>query len=571
MPLFNSFSTTPARALGLTSGSPPLPPIIGATSSTPLTLTVNFTKVTTAFQISKFQYNINGGSWVDVLSSATSFTASGLVHATTYTVNVRSVDESGQVSTANTVSVTTAAEVAPSPPSFLATSTTNTVYPFTVSLTFTAAVQGTYAIDAYQYYVTNDSTGVTVQGSTTVGTSTTIVPTASLVHATTYRIYVRSRASVTGTWSTYASKPVTTPNEIAPDPSVAPSVSLALRTGYETSAITVTRGTHVEGSYHIASYEYRVLLTSDSSVAINWTNIGTAASWNTSALSANATYTVQVRAVATLTGTTSTNPASANIQLYPLTPAAPTLSFASQGASERVNAYLSWDAQTYATTYHVYRNGGYYAATSGTSMTVGGHSAGTGYYYQVYAGNRIGNFSGASNTKYMSTGNTVDWSSSDGTAKYIQNYGSCSNVDAGNLVITAPTSASSSGDAGYYYINTIKFEALRSSYGFAYSIGDTSRYLYFYTTGTQPVDWGGGGYRAIPKFPIYEGTGTWYEYGVYLGGADISGATFKVTTACQTGCGWGNYNSSCGANIPLSIIGRNITLTGYRMTSTTYS
>jgi len=174
----------------------------------------------------------------------------------------------------------------------------------------------------------------------------------------------------------------------------------------------------------------------------------------------------------------------------------------------------------------------------------------------------------------MSTGNNVDWSDTVSTAKYIQNYGDCVVGDSiSSLVIQAPSSASSSGDAGYYYINTIKFEALKTAGGFNYSVGDGGvRPLYFHkTSGASPsvAGWGAG-YHSIGKFPLSTTTGYFYEWGVYQGGADISSVFFKVTTTVAFGSGWGAYNSGCSPNTALSITGRNITLTGYRMTSTTY-
>ena len=583
MPLFGTFSSASSRDLGLRNGRLPSPPTITAptedqslagsgNTTNRINTTVSFTSTVTSFAIARFEFKVDqldgsnnivvAGTYQTAASAgATSFLISNLLTSTKYGLYMRTVDVAGLVSEPTGRRLfTTAAEVGPTVPLPSLSSTA-----LTVSIGYAAGTAGTYAIGTREYSLhLTGGTAVYVPFTATVYGRGTTTAGVALTPKTNYTVSFRYTASPTTLAGVVNSNTIATASETA---NSAPTVTINSQT---TTNVTFTRGTSSGGTYGVAYYDYVIHNSSGSAVSTGTMSNATTSLNINAGVEPNATFTVYVRARSS-TSDAPGNYGSASGQLDPLTPAAPGLNFSSTNASERANAYLTWGAVTYATTYHVYRNGGYYAATSGTSMTVTGHSAGTAYYYQVYAGNRLGNFSSSSNAKGMSTGNNVDWSTSDGTAKYIQNYGSCSNVDAGNLVITMPTSASSSGDAGYYYINTIKFEALRSSYGFAYSIGDTSRYLYFYTTGTQPVDWGGGGYRAIPKFPIYEGTGTWYEYGVYLGGADISGATFKVTTACQTGCGWGNYNGSCGANIPLSIIGRNITLTGYRMTSTTYS
>jgi hypothetical protein len=359
--------------------------------------------------------------------------------------------------------------------------------------------------------------------------------------------------------------------EVIANATTAQASSTGLTYEQHRTQFVISRGNVPNNTTYLQNYQFAY---GTSVNPTNWAyfgNYGFDSSVTITGQTPNTTFYVRTRAISTVTNAPGTASSNASVQLNPLVPDAPTLSFSSTSASERANAYLTWSgAGGYATQYDVYRNGSFYAKTSGTSMTVTGHSAGTAYNYRVYAGNRLNEFS-YSNIKYMSTGNNVDWDTSDATAKYIQNYGSCSNVNAGNLVITAPISASSSGDAGYYYINTIKFEALKTAgSGNDYSIGDGSRLLYFSTTGTTPTTGGwSAGKHAIGKFPIYS-TGTFYEWGVYLGGADISGATFKVTTSLQTGGGWGNYNASCVANTAQSITGRNITLTGYRMTSTTY-
>ena len=474
---------------------------------------------------------------------------------------MRTVDVAGLVSVpTSVVRFITAAEVGPTVPQPSLSSTA-----LKVSIAYAAGTAGTHAIGTREYSLhLTGGTAVYVPFTATVYDRGTTTAGVALTPDTSYTVSFRYTASPTTLPGVVNSNTISTALETA---NSAPTVTINSQT---TTNVTFTRSTSSGGTYGVAYYEYVIHNSSGSAVRTGTMSTATTSLNINAGVNPNETFTVYVRA----RSSTSDKPGgygSASGQLEPLTPPAPVLDFSSTNASERANAYLTWGAVNYATQYDVYRNGSFYAKTSGTSMTVTGHSAGTAYNYRVYAGNRRNEFS-YSNVKYMTTGNNVDWDTSDPTAKYIQNYGSCSNVNAGNLVVTMPTSASSSGDAGYYFISTIKFEALKTAgSGNDYSIGDNgARLLYFSTTGTSPTTGGwSNGKHAIGKFRIYS-TGTFYEWGVYLGGADVSGATFKVTTALQTGGGWGNYSSSCVANTAQSITGRNITLTGYRMTPTTY-
>ena len=555
----------------MTSGIGPGKPTMGAPSGvTATTITINFSVVLGSFAISKFEYSFNGGAYTGNISGgATSYQFTGLIPSTSYTFRIRAVDVSGQISEpSDLVTQSTSAEIAPSAPSVSLTqleSSTGTPQNATrLNWSYGVATAGTYPVTSYQYIVYQGATAITNWASPPMAPNTNFTFTG-LAPATSYTVYVRAVATANGTiYSSNGSATATTDTEIANSP---PSLTI---TGQDTVNVTFSVSGSTGGTYGVDYYLWLVVRNRDGA----WVNSGTTRSTSNTVNAGtepDGGFTIFAAARSLVSDKQGDN-SSVGGQLNPLVPAAPSIYFSSQSASERGTAYLAWDAVGYATTYHVYRNGGFYSATSGTSMNVA-VSAGSNWYFQVFAGNRLGNFSGPSNVKYMTTGSTgVPWSSTVSTAKYIQNYGNCVQGDSkSSLVIQAPASASSPGDAGYYYIERIGFEALRSPYGFGFSVGDDTRALYFHkTSGSLPGGWGAGNYHSIAKFPLSETTGYFYDYGVYQGGADISGVFFKVTTTLQYGGGWGAADG-CVSNIPLSIIGRNIYLTGSVVTATTYA
>jgi hypothetical protein len=524
-----------------------------------------------SFEISRFEYSLNGAGYTGNISgSATTFTFTGLVPSTSHTVRIRAVDASGQISdVSNQITRSTTAEIPPSAPSVTVTqkeSSTGTPINATIlDVSFGAASAGTYPVVYYQYQVYRGATLVTDWTTTPVGINTTF-PISGLTPASSHTVYVRGVATANGTTlGASGSGTASTDTEIA---NSAPTVTI---TSQDTVNVTFSRSNSSGGTYGVSYYDWEVR-NSVGSVRNSGTTTNTSLTVN-AGVSPNETFTVYVRArslISNLAGSYGT----ASGQLNPETPAAPTLSFSSQSASERSTAYLSWNATSYATQYKVFRNGVEYDTTSSTSYNVP-ISAGSNWNFFVRAGNRLNAFSGNSNTKFITTGSTgVPWSSTVSTAKYIQNYGDCVQGDSiSSLIIQAPASASSSGDAGYYYIEKIGFEALKSSAtSFGFSVGDSgTRPLYFQkTSGASPGGWGFGFY-SIPKFPLSQTTGYFFEIGVNQGGSDISSVFFKLTTATQFGNNWGAYNSSCNPTIASSIIGRNIYLVGSVVTATTYS
>lgn len=606
MPLAVSFTAACVRGLGLGNGEAPRAPTSVSVTAGVITITATYTIAVSTFPLARVEYRIarggDAGQYTGSLPGASGSNSSGtistrvttagvtenLVPNTAYTIFFRAVDASGQIGpeTAGTA-FTTGVEVAPTAaaPTLASTSVVIPFDPY-IDITWAAGTAGTYPIATRQYSVVLGTgaagTFTTVPGNTATGTHRVTTTAAGVpflpstpTTSRTYRVYMQYIASTTEPPTTAtASADIIIAQEVLGN---APNVSLTtsgLNTEQQRTNFTLGRGNVPNNTTYNQKYQYAYGTSVNPTNFVDFPSSGTAFSVTLSGLVPNQFYYARVRPRSLGTDEPGGVTGNAYEQTRPLIPNAPTLSFSSTNASERGNAYLSWNATTYSTQYNVYRNGIFYANTSSTSMTVTGHSAGTAYYYQVLAGNRVSEFSSSSNTKYMTTGAQVDWSSTVSTAKYIQNYGSCPQGDSiSSLIIQAPSSASSSSDAGYYYINTIKFEALKSSassFGFSVGNGGT-RPLYFHkTSGASPGGWGFG-FHSIPLFSLSQTTGYYYEYGVYQGGADISSVFFKLTTTVQFGNQWGAFNSGCSPDIPNSIIGRNITLTGFTITSTTYA
>jgi hypothetical protein len=572
MPLFSSFSASSARSLGLTSGAPPGPPVITSNSSTATTLTIGITPVLGSFEISRFEYSLNGASYTGNISgSATTFQFTGLVPSTSYTVRIRAVDASSQISdVSNQITRSTTAEIPPSAPSVSLTQRESAVgsggtaiNATKLNFSYGVATAGTYPVTSYEYILYRGATLITAAAVPMAPNTNHIIE--GLTPGSSHTVYVRAIATANGTTpGDYGSATASTDTEIANSP---PSLTI---TSQDTVNVTFSVSGSTGGTYGVRAYLWLVVRNSDGV----WVNSGeTTNTSNTvnAGTPPDGSFTIYA-AAKSLVSNLQGNNSSVGGQLNPLVPAPPIIYFSSESASERGTAYLAWNAVPYATQYQVFRNGVHYATTGSTSYNVP-VSAGSNWNFFVRAGNRLDQFSGNSNTKYMTTGATgVPWSSTVSTARYIQNYGSCVQGDSiSSLVIQAPASASNENDAGHYFIEKIGFEGLKTPGGFNF-IRSSTRLLYIQkTSGPSPTvpEWSAGKHT-INNFALSETTGFIYEWGVYQGGADISNVVFKVTTTLQYGGGWGAFNSGCSPQAEYSVIGRNIKLTGTVVTATTY-
>lgn len=478
------------------------------------------------------------------------------------------------------------------PPSAPTFSTTKTATSITVTYTLNS---GAFPIVTTQYKLNSGAFITVTGGSFTLN---------GLSVNTSYTITMKS-TDLAGQTSLESSSVTTTNTETAPS---APASVNASSSSSTTLSINFAAST--VGTYPIASYQY-LLYTGGSPVG-DWatTPTGPGDTFVRGGLTPDATYTVYVRAIASVTTTPSSNN-STTAQVNPATPAAPALNFASTNASDRFNAYLSWGAVSYATTYHVYRNNVYYAATSSTSMTVAVEPESSWVFY-VFAGNRLGTFSGASNFKYMATGQTnVGYTQRNNSIRYVAdptfNYGG--DTYNGDVVSTITLPAISTNDpntAGYIYINSMgatfawmqapgiagtpSYTTSKSS--LIYSFAGSNRATLWKTdaslSGNNWNIYGYNDYNINGTGAINKALGDNYFCYISTGGTTLSGKRFSVAAA---GSGWSSlssapdpndatqsygtligYNAGSGETAyAYALIMSSLYLEGYQTTATTYA
>lgn len=477
------------------------------------------------------------------------------------------------------------------PPSAPTFSTTKTATSITVTYTLNS---GAFPIQTTQYKLNSGEYTTVTNGSFTL---------TGLSVDTNYTITMKS-SDIAGQTSIESSSVTRTDTETAPS---APASVTATSSSSTTLSINFTAST--AGTYPIASYQY-ILYTGGNPVG-DWatTPTGPGETFIRSSLTADATYVVYVRAIASVTTTPSSNN-SVTAQVNPETPAAPALSFASTSSSDRANAYLSWGAVSYATTYHVYRNNVYYSATSSTSMTVA-VSAGADWVFSVYAGNRLGAFSGVSNLKYMTTGQkNVAYVKRNNSIRYVAdptfNFGGDAYNSDVVSTITLPAIPTNDPDtAGYIYINSMGATfAWMQAPGIAgtpsYTCSQNSA-IYGFAAATRTTSWktnaslSGNGWGSGFNTTNISGTnainkalGDNYFCYIYTGGTALSGKRFSVAAL---GSGWSslstapdpndatqsygtligiNYGSG-PTNYVAALIMSSLYVEGYQTTATTYA
>lgn len=391
---------------------------------------------------STYQYSLNNGSTFTNRATGTvgsplvvtGITDSSVVNGD-YTVKIRSITNQNHIS-ANSNGVVPAPTPASAP---AITSSSKT--PTSITVNFTNAVAGSYAILGHERSLNNGEFENYTSGTAITNLST----------STSYTVRIRA-VDVQGVIGAISTTTVTTDAEVAPS---APTIGTTTELSTTSIRVAYTRG--AQGTYAINSDERQVWYYINNGWVLHsdWTTV-TSPITVTGLPYPDFSYLVRIRSKST------TGLAGAFSDVWVATkasvPSAPTLSFSSTSASERATASLSWTAPTYATKYHVYKNGVYQKEVTGTTTTVAVSENAT-FNFQVYAGNRHNEFSGVSNTKTMVTGQYLvsnTWLGQQGERMVVKTddppAGCPSPV---RFSITVASNTSDPGTAGYARIDSV--------------------------------------------------------------------------------------------------------------------
>lgn len=310
-------SASSAASTGRPVALPGAPTISGITASTG--------QLSVAFSVgqagtdapSTYEYSLDGGStWLgrQTGTTASPIVITGITDSTvanankslspTYSVRIRSVTPQSHRS-AQSAAVTPSATIAAAPTNLVAT-----VTPTSISVTFTSAAAGSYAINRHQYSIDNGSTWATYTSGQAIG---------SLLPSTQYTVQIRA-VDAQELAGTSASVTTTTSAEVAP---TAPTITSV--TSSSTTSLTVAYTSATQGTYAIDGYEY-------STDGTTWASAG-ASPFTISGLAVDTQYTVRLRAFSSYTpsgGTALRGPeATALMQTKPPIPDVPTVRFGS--------------------------------------------------------------------------------------------------------------------------------------------------------------------------------------------------------------------------------------------------
>jgi YD repeat-containing protein len=243
--------------------------------------------------IGGYDYRVNGGSWTSLFGTGTSVGLTGLNIGVSNSFDVRARDLAGNLSTVRSSSVTT---VDTTPPTQPGTVSFSSVTATTATASWGASTDNGQLV-GYDYRVNGGSW-------TSIGTQTS-VPLTGLNEAASNSFNVRARDSV-GNLSTVRSGSVTTPDATAP---TQPG-SLSYQNVYTTST-TISWGASSD-NVAVTRYQYRFNGGS-------WTNNSplTSTSKSFSGLTANTSYTFQVRARDAANNTSSTRSGSFTTNAHP--------------------------------------------------------------------------------------------------------------------------------------------------------------------------------------------------------------------------------------------------------------
>ena len=520
MPLFNSFSESAARGLGVGSGRimPPDVPVIvtptgGSTLTTTTTAEVTFTSIATTYPILKYQYKVNvGGTFVDVSTSP--FTITGLSEGTSYNIYMKAIDitnaESDITAARSFTTQSTVQIQAPTP--ILSSPSVTHPATITINVTYSAGVaSGGYSMSTRQYALksiegqpsagSTDWATLTGSSGTVPATQTTGTSPVNLSTSTPYYVYFKY-TDTNGAIS-YTTNSITTAAENSPG---IPAASTFTKTG--TSTATLERGDSTKGTYNVA-YQYRYWESNSSGTtaapAEGWAPMTSNPTYLTG-LNVNAYYDAQVRAVNVSPGTQVSSPRDYSIiQTDPGAVTAP--SFTSSGMSSTstgtITAVIPLSGYATKAYVEVSTSSNFFGATTYNSVShpstvsydgannrwvfsLGGQAYNSTYYYRAYVRNRIDGESSYSSTitwvtpkkgqTYFNNARAAEWRLA-ATNSILEP--ACPSPYAG---VTFGFVPASDNTVGYVNIQYVGVQLRSGDSGFANTV---TNYLYFsYPGGT---------------------------------------------------------------------------------------
>jgi len=221
--------------------------------------------------ISKYQYQLGSGSWVDAVGTSSPITISGLSNGTAYTVKLRAVNSAGS-GAASVASSSFTPRTVPGAPSITSVNPGDS----TVSVEFTAGSTGGSLITGYEYQLNGSGSWFSL--------GTTSSPASiGVTNGVAYTVKLRA-VNVAGSGAASVASGSFTPRTVPGAPSIT-----SVTAGNGSASISFTAG--ADGGAAISKYQYQ--LGSGS-----WVDaVGTSSPITISGLSNGTAYTVKLRAV----------------------------------------------------------------------------------------------------------------------------------------------------------------------------------------------------------------------------------------------------------------------------------
>ena len=347
--------------------------------------------------ITSYLYSTDGTNYVDLSSSSSPVTISGLTNGTTYSIRLKARNSTGNSLASSAVSVTPAS--APGAPTVGVATATG---PDSASIAFTAPTSnGGSAITSYT--VTSSPGSITATGTSSP------ISISGLSAGTAYTFTVKANNSAGSSVASSASASISTNAATAPG---APTIGAATATNSTTANVAFTAPTSNGGSA-ITSY---TVTSSPGSI----TATGTSSPIAITGLTAGTAYTFTVTATNNV-GTSSASSSSTSISTDPIVASsAPTNVVGS--ATGQTTARVTFTAPTSTggaaiTSYVVTSSPSGATCTAGANSTTyecSGLTAGTAYTFSITATNAAGLTSSSSSPSSSITTESAPAPSSGG-------------------------------------------------------------------------------------------------------------------------------------------------------------